>query len=201
MYRVAQNIAIMAVGYWHGKAHMSFKNELEFNNLMKVNQAVTVTVEDKHSNYTTFMIVSDGSLTRNAGEISKLMNHIELKGALWIVSDQDPKIRVSNEVHFRFNKPECWLLEVLKGLHCVFALYKPYKDLEDAAKNPMPSLIMSDDEVEKLMNAMHESKKNLPVILINDPNAVWSNAKVGDVIKVNRPSKLAGAVVTYYLVK
>jgi DNA-directed RNA polymerase subunit H len=60
--------------------------------------------------------------------------------------------------------------------------------------------ILSEEEVNKLLEEYGISKKQLPLILSTDPVVKALNAKVGDVIEFDRDSKTAGISKYYRLV-
>jgi DNA-directed RNA polymerase subunit H len=60
--------------------------------------------------------------------------------------------------------------------------------------------ILSDDEVQALLEKYHVKKENLPKILIDDPVVKELGAKKGDVIEFERNSPIAGKTLYYRLV-
>ena len=60
--------------------------------------------------------------------------------------------------------------------------------------------IMKKEEVEELLKKYDITKDKLPKILISDPMVKLLNAKVGDVIKIERNSPTAGKYYYYRVV-
>lgn len=58
-------------------------------------------------------------------------------------------------------------------------------------------ILLSDDEKEKVLSEYNITKKNLPQMLSSDPIARYYNMKVGDVVKIIRPSITGGYAVAY----
>jgi DNA-directed RNA polymerase subunit H len=59
--------------------------------------------------------------------------------------------------------------------------------------------IMSEEEVEELMEEYEISKEQLPRILNTDPGALSVRARPGDVLKITRKSDTAGKATAYRL--
>jgi DNA-directed RNA polymerase subunit H len=57
--------------------------------------------------------------------------------------------------------------------------------------------LLSQGEVEELFVSYKVSPQNLPVILANDAALKGMNTKMGDIIRVTRPSPTAGTAVFY----
>jgi DNA-directed RNA polymerase subunit H len=73
---------------------------------------------------------------------------------------------------------------------------------EDIQKHELvPShVILSEEEVEKLLETYGIARAQLPRILIDDPVTKSINAKEGDVIKIIRESPTAGKSVSFRVV-
>jgi len=77
------------------------------------------------------------------------------------------------------------------------------KDFYEIIKNHelMPEAkVLSEEEVEKLLNELEIKKENLPKIYSKDPLVKIVGAKVGDVIMIKRKSEIAGENIYYRLV-
>lgn len=61
-------------------------------------------------------------------------------------------------------------------------------------------ILLSDDEKEKVLSEYNITKKNLPQMLSSDPIARYYNMKVGDVVKIIRPSITGGHAVAYRII-
>lgn len=61
-------------------------------------------------------------------------------------------------------------------------------------------ILMSENEINKVMKEYGVDKEQLPKIKISDPVIVEIGAEIGDVIKVIRDSPTAGEAVVYRLV-
>ena len=73
---------------------------------------------------------------------------------------------------------------------------------EDILKHELvPShVILSEEEVEKLLNKFGIIKSQLPKILIDDPVIQAIKAKEGDILKITRNSQTAGESYSYRVV-
>lgn len=60
--------------------------------------------------------------------------------------------------------------------------------------------ILSEEELEALLEEFNITKGQLPAILTKDPVIKKIKAKVGDVVKITRNSKTAGGSVVYRVV-
>ncbi len=60
--------------------------------------------------------------------------------------------------------------------------------------------ILTEDDIKKILSEYHVEKEQLPKIRISDPVAVEIKAKVGDVVRVNRDSPVAGKSFFYRMV-
>jgi DNA-directed RNA polymerase subunit H len=60
--------------------------------------------------------------------------------------------------------------------------------------------IISDKEIEKVLNELKLTKDQLPKILITDPSAKRIDAKAGEIIKITRNSPTAGVSIFYRMV-
>ncbi len=59
--------------------------------------------------------------------------------------------------------------------------------------------IMSEEEVEELLEEYQISEEQLPRILNTDPGALSVRARPGDVLKIIRASETAGEAIAYRL--
>lgn len=59
--------------------------------------------------------------------------------------------------------------------------------------------ICSDEEYAEL-EKFYINKENMPKILENDPQALWINAKIGQIVKIINVSEIAGTAISYRLV-
>ena len=57
--------------------------------------------------------------------------------------------------------------------------------------------IVSDEEVEKILDYYKLTKEELPAILTNDPVAIIIGARPGDVVRIIRKSRTAGEAIIY----
>lgn len=62
-------------------------------------------------------------------------------------------------------------------------------------------IILEDAEAEKLLKKLEVIPEQLPKIKITDPVVKKIDAKVGNILKINRKSQTAGSFVTYRLVQ
>ncbi|MFA4935067.1 MAG: DNA-directed RNA polymerase subunit H [Candidatus Methanoperedens sp.] len=60
--------------------------------------------------------------------------------------------------------------------------------------------ILNEDDIKKIVSEYNIEKEQLPKIRISDPVAVEVKASVGDVVRVNRDSPIAGKSFFYRLV-
>jgi len=60
--------------------------------------------------------------------------------------------------------------------------------------------ILKDEEVNELLKKYNISKQQLPRILVSDPMAKAMDAKIGDVLEIERVSKTAGLSKFYRVV-
>jgi DNA-directed RNA polymerase subunit H len=60
--------------------------------------------------------------------------------------------------------------------------------------------VISEDEVNSLLEGFSITKGQLPKILVTDPVVKKIKAKAGDVVKITRESKTAGTAVMYRVV-
>jgi DNA-directed RNA polymerase subunit H (RpoH/RPB5) len=200
MYNVLKNIAIMVYGYWRGEVLTPIPTQEEFHKEMKLNAYYVLNVACGKDKYT-FVIVNNPELTRTVGEVTKLIHNIGDHNNLWIISDNDPSSHVTSAgVRFRLNSPTLWYIEIPKGPHCALAHMPPYKSIEDAKANPIKSLIMTPEERTEYYQKQYKNDENCKSMLWNDPLTIWLGAKSGELVKVTRPSKIAGMLVEYYLV-
>lgn len=81
-----------------------------------------------------------------------------------------------------------------------------YKHMDfacDKRKGPMchPHKVMNEEEKDKLFGFDRMRQESYAKVCITDPQIIWSNAKVGDMVMVTRPENTtAGESVTYKLV-
>jgi len=61
--------------------------------------------------------------------------------------------------------------------------------------------LLEEKEIKKLLETYTITKKDLPRIKNNDPGIANLDAEIGDIIKVERDSKLGGKVYYYRLVE
>lgn len=61
-------------------------------------------------------------------------------------------------------------------------------------------IILKEEEIEQIMKKFNIAKEQLPKILTNDAVVKALGAKIGDVIKIERPSFTAGSTVYYRIV-
>ena len=57
--------------------------------------------------------------------------------------------------------------------------------------------ILGQEDVEKLFTAYKVSPQNLPIIFMNDASIVSLAPKMGDIVRITRPSPTAGVAVFY----
>ena len=57
--------------------------------------------------------------------------------------------------------------------------------------------VLSQEQVETLFTTYNVSPQNLPIILVGDASLVGLDAKMGDIIRITRPSPTAGTAVYY----
>ncbi len=60
--------------------------------------------------------------------------------------------------------------------------------------------VLSDEDVESLLDGFSIAKGQLPKILVTDPVVKKINANAGDVVRITRESKTAGKAVVYRVV-
>lgn len=60
-----------------------------------------------------------------------------------------------------------------------------------------PHRILDVEETVDILSEMHKRRQDLPKIYVNDVQAVWLGAKVGDVIEIKRPSEVTGTSIYY----
>jgi len=81
----------------------------------------------------------------------------------------------------------------------------PYKLFKIIIPNHIlcaPHRILSIEEEEELLkNVLHCGKSNLPIIKINDPQAIWIGAKANQIIEIQRISETTAKSLYYRLVK
>ena len=62
-------------------------------------------------------------------------------------------------------------------------------------------VLLSEDEVKNLLKTYFITKDDLPKIKLNDPGIASLGPKLGDVVQIERESKLGGKVLYYRLVE
>jgi DNA-directed RNA polymerase subunit H len=73
------------------------------------------------------------------------------------------------------------------------------EDLFDPRKHNLVALheLLDQEQVEHLFTVYKASPQSLPVIFMSDPALKGLNAKMGDIIRITRPSPTAGTAVFY----
>jgi DNA-directed RNA polymerase subunit H (RpoH/RPB5) len=163
-----------------------FKKQIQTNNYIHIQ---CTSVDDEKTN---IVFVSKlAEISSNVGLFRKMLRNIGIKP-----ESEKIKVIVITKVPFSAGtlkgRQDFPNVSIINYLHREFAC--------DKRKGPMchTHRVMSDEEKAKLIDFANTQAKSFPGISIWDPQIIWLNAKLGDLIQITRIEDTPGGESTAY---
>lgn len=138
------------------------------------------------------LLHNDTDYDSKSAEFKKLINMIKFpNGEIIIISKKEFSTHVGKQINLLSNDN----LKIYNYPYSLFKIIIPNHILSIKHR-----ILSQDEENHLLNNELFCEKKNLPRILINDPQCIWLGAKVNQIIEIQRKSDTTAKSIYYRLV-
>jgi DNA-directed RNA polymerase subunit H (RpoH/RPB5) len=134
----------------------------------------------------TVIIITNSESVRKSPDMEKILSLIQEDG--FIVAPEDISTSVANKFELiKKSKPNNYI-----------AIHHYKRFIMNFKERPIQHTVMTKEEVKHLLEVdLLTTIGSLPYILLDDVQAIWADARVGDVIKIITPEKLSVTSIRY----